>query len=242
MGAGRRPARQQLHPSLSLLVEEPGSFPIVGGIKDLARSLRCTKEEALNALGASRSHRKVHVKLLGGKSYSFPVKEPVLVPFEDASRAAEELGRGPLRFIDTEPSPVVVSGEEQGRRPVVVLLGHADHGKTTLLDQLSGSGRAIAGREAANMTQELRAMQVSIDDAYSVTVLDTPGQEIFHRMRSNGARVADAVILVVAADRGVEQETGECVGLLDEMGVPAVLALTKADLAEPAAVCVHCAA
>ncbi|CAN0052680.1 unnamed protein product, partial [Ectocarpus sp. 12 AP-2014] len=188
--------------------------------------------------------------------------------YQDAQAVAKVLGKE-IRFLDIEKKPqraaIIARSDDsraplweegrpagQGRRPVVVLLGHFNHGKTTILDALRGPSSGIADREPGGITQEIRARTVSLeptsgetaqdtndDDAVAsplsrsakvATVLDTPGQEIFYRMRTNGARVADAVVLVVSAVDGVCLQTSESIGCAEELGLPAVVVLNKIDL------------
>ncbi|PIS21024.1 translation initiation factor IF-2 [candidate division WWE3 bacterium CG08_land_8_20_14_0_20_43_13] len=113
-------------------------------------------------------------------------------------------------------------------RPVVVtLLGHVDHGKTTLLDALCGT--KITDREVGSMTQQVRAQQLEYKNN-RITFVDTPGHAAFSQMRSRGGQLADIVILVVAADDGVMAQTKEALGHARAAGVPIIIAVTKTDL------------
>lgn len=117
----------------------------------------------------------------------------------------------------------------QKRPPIVTIMGHVDHGKTTLLDYIRKT--KLVAKEAGEITQSIGAYQIKIEER-KITFIDTPGHEAFSRMRFRGAQAADLVVLVVAANDGVMQQTKESIEIIKETEVPFLVAINKIDLPE----------
>ena len=213
----RKPQRDEERTKQKIFELTEITIPEMITVKDLAAEMKKTSGEVIKKLF------NLGIMATINNTVDFDTAFLVAQEFGITANKKEEVKEEDILFDDTEDS----ADELEPRPPVVVVMGHVDHGKTSLLDAVKKTN-VIEG-EAGGITQHIGAYKVKVNDR-EITFLDTPGHEAFTAMRARGAQITDIAILVVAANDGVMPQTVEAINHAKSAGIPIIVAINKMDL------------
>ena len=213
----RKPQRDEERTKQKIFELTEITIPEMITVKDLAAEMKKTSGEVIKKLF------NLGIMATINNTVDFDTAFLVAQEFGITANKKEEVKEEDILFDDTEDS----ADELEPRPPVVVVMGHVDHGKTSLLDAVKKTN-VIEG-EAGGITQHIGAYKVKVNDR-EITFLDTPGHEAFTAMRARGAQITDIAILVVAANDGVMPQTVEAINHAKSAGIPIIVAINKIDL------------
>ena len=196
-------------------------------VRDVVIPEAITIQELANRM-AERSVDVIRFLMNQGQMHKFTD----IIDADSAQLITEEFGHMVKRVSEADVEEGFIGEEDsaeelQPRAPIVTVMGHVDHGKTSLLDSLRNAN--VVEGEAGGITQHIGAYQVDVSDTQKVTFIDTPGHAAFTSMRARGAKVTDIVILVVSADDGVMPQTVEAINHAKAAKVPIIVAINKMD-------------
>ena len=213
----RKPQRDEERTKQKIFELTEITIPEMITVKDLAAEMKKTSGEVIKKLF------NLGIMATINNTVDFDTAFLVAQEFGITANKKEEVKEEDILFDDTEDT----ADELEPRPPVVVVMGHVDHGKTSLLDAIR-STNVIEG-EAGGITQHIGAYKVNINGR-EITFLDTPGHEAFTAMRARGAQITDIAILIVAADDGVMPQTVEAINHAKAAEIPIIVAVNKIDL------------